>query len=188
VVAVDRAVGMLGVDRDTRPPAAVGDALALPFGDSAFDVVVAAFCLNHLADPVAGLREAGRVARGYVLASTFAADDDHPVKQAVDAALAEAGWACPGWYPEVKAASAAWGTIDGAAAVVAGAGLAAVAVEHVRVPFPELGATDLVRWRLGMAHCAEFAGRGDVEARALELLGDPPPLVRSALFIVARGR
>ena len=53
---------------------------------------------------------------GALLASTYAADDDHVVKAAVDQALSEAGWAAPGWYGEVKAAMTSWGTVDAAAA------------------------------------------------------------------------
>jgi SAM-dependent methyltransferase len=86
VVAVDVAVGMLLVDRDRRPPAVIGDALQLPFADGVFDTVVAAFSLNHLDDPVAALAEASRVTRGggWVLSSSYAADDTHPVKGIVD--------------------------------------------------------------------------------------------------------
>jgi hypothetical protein len=59
------------------------------------------------------------------------------------------------------------------------------------VRLPDLGPRDLVRWRLGMAQCAPFVATHDarrIEARALELLGDAPPLVRSVIFIVARAR
>ena len=192
VVAVDRAAGMLQVDRAARPPAAVGDAEALPFPDRAFDVVIAAFSLNHLDDPAAGAREAGRVARECVLASTYAADDDHPVKDAVERALAEAGWQRPPWYDAAKAAMAAWGTVERSTEVVLAAGLEPVTVDHARVPFPDLSGRDLVEWRLGMAQTAAFVAAHDADAladRALALLpADAGPLVRSVLFIVARAR
>lgn len=191
-VAVDGALGMLQVDRRSRPPAAVADALALPFPDGAFDVVIAAFALNHLDDPVAGAREAGRVAGELVLASTYADDDEHPVRAAAEQALLEAGWTRPAWYDAVKAAMAAWGSVEQATSVVREAGLVAERVEHVRVLFPELTAADLVAWRLGMAHAADFVATHDGDAllaRALELLpADAGPLVRSVLFIVARAR
>jgi SAM-dependent methyltransferase len=187
VIAVDSAAGMLLADRAARPPAAVGDALALPFKEDAFDVVVAAFAFNHLDDPAAGMREAGRVGH-HVLASTYAADDDHPVKRVVETALTEAGWVCPDWYRDAIGSMRSWGTAELAAEVVERAGLDPLRVEHVRVDYPELTALDLVRWRLGMAHAAEFAATHDVEARAVELLGDAGPLTRSALFIVARAR
>src|SRR6478736_1201893 len=48
VTALDTPLGMLQTDRAERPPAVVGDALALPFRSGAFDVVVAAFSMNHL--------------------------------------------------------------------------------------------------------------------------------------------
>ena len=192
VVAVDDAIGMLLHGRGSRPPSAVGDALALPFRADGFDVVIAAFSLNHLARPALGVREAGRVAREYVLASTYGADDDHPVKHAVDAALAEAGWSTPDWYCESAAVRRSWGTVDAATETVELGGLVAERVEQVQVPFPNLRPADLVRWRLGMAHCAGFVASRDasaIEARALELLGPAgPPLVRSVIFIVARAQ
>ena len=65
---------MLAHQATARPPAVVGDALALPFAPSAFDAAVAAFSLNHLSDPAAGLREMARVTRpgGAVLGATYA--------------------------------------------------------------------------------------------------------------------
>jgi SAM-dependent methyltransferase len=192
VVAVDRALGMLQADRGARPPAAVGDALALPFASRAFDVVVAAFSLNHLTDPTAGVREAGRVARRCLLASTYAADDGHAVKGAVERALAECGWIPPPWYTETKAAMAAWGTIDDVTLSIERGGLVPVHVEAVRVPFPDLAPVDLVRWRLGMAYCASFVAEHDagvIERRALELLPDDAgPLVRTVIFLAAAAR
>jgi SAM-dependent methyltransferase len=188
VIAVDRAEWMLRMERDERPPSATADALALPFASGTFGAVVAAFCLNHLADPAAGVREAGRVAP-LLLASTYAPDDDHPVKRAVDTALAEVGFVIPDWYTAVKASMAGWGTVDGATEIVERAGLEPVLVEHARIPFPDLSRMDLVRWRLGLAHCSAFASTLDVSERALELLPEcSGPLVRSVIFIVARGR
>ncbi|MGI8663815.1 MAG: class I SAM-dependent methyltransferase [Acidimicrobiales bacterium] len=191
VVAVDNAIGMLLDRRASRPPAAIGDALALPFRSGAFAGAIAAFALNHLVDASAGVREIARVAREYVLVSTFAADDYHPVKRAVDGALIEAGWSSPVWYRESVAWMRRWGSVDGATATVELGGLVPERVEHARVPFPELDPRDLVRWRLGMAQCATFVSSHDeraIEARALELLGDAEPLVRSVIFITARVR
>jgi SAM-dependent methyltransferase len=195
VVAVDLAYGMLATARDARPPAAVGDAAALPFAPGSFDVVLAPFSLNHLPDPSAGIAESARAIRtgGVLLASTYAADDDHPVKLAVDAALREAGWRAPDWYGEVKTAMAAWGSVGAARSAIERGGMSPVFVEHRDVPFPELDALDLVAWRLGMAHTAPFfdrlaaAARDGVVARALEIMGpDQGPLVRRVIFLAAR--
>ena len=57
VVAVDAAIGMLGVGAAARPPAVAGDARSLPFRSAGFDLGVAAFSLNHLSDPVVALVE-----------------------------------------------------------------------------------------------------------------------------------
>ena len=194
VSAVDLALGMLVADRERRPPAIVGDAMALPFASGGFEVVLAPFCLNHLSEPSAGVAEAARVLRprGVLLASTYAADDDHVVKAAVDQALSEAGWVAPDWYGEVKAAMASWGTVDAATAAIERGRMAPVLVERREVTFPELTPLDLVAWRLGMAHTAPFVAgldrrrRDDVVQRALDLLGpDPPPLVRRVIFVAA---
>jgi ubiquinone/menaquinone biosynthesis C-methylase UbiE len=194
VIALDLALGMLVADRERRPPAVVGDAVALPFAPGAFDVALAPFCLNHLDDPSAGVAEAARVLRrdGALVASTYAADDDHVVKAAVDQALSEAGWSAPGWYGELKAAMASWGTVDAAAVAIERGGMDPVLVERREVVFPDLTPLDLVAWRLGMAHTAPFVAgldrtrRDELRQRALELLGpDPPPLVRRVIFLAA---
>ena len=191
VIETDLAPDMLRVDRSTRPPAAAGNAEALPFRSAAFDVVLAAFSLNHLDDPSEGVREAGRVGR-LLLASTYAADDDHPAKLAVETALGEVGWTRPAWYSQLKAAMAAWGTVEDATAVVERGGLSPIRVERRRVAFPELGPTDMVAWRMGLAQSAAFSadldrvGREQVVARAIELLGpDPAPIVRDVIFVAA---
>jgi len=191
VLAADLALGMLVPGRAGRPPAVAADAVALPFRGGALDVVLAAFALNHLDDPAAGVAEAGRAGR-LLVASTYAADDDHPVKAAAETALFEAGWERPAWYPRLKAAMAAWGTVEAVAAVVERGGLRPHRVKRHEVAFPELGPSAMVAWRLGLAQSAAFVERLDPPARrrvvdrALELLGDgPPPLVRRVIFLAA---
>lgn len=194
VVGLDAAYGMLAHGAAARPAAVVGDILALPFAPSTFGAAVAAFSLNHVADPAAGLREMARVTGpgGAVLAATYAEDDDHPAKEAVAAALSARGWAPEPWYRAMAATVVPLLASPSRFLRAAGeAGLAAD-VEAVRVPFPELDAMDLVAWRLGMVHHAPFVANlpddelGAVIADALDRLGDRPmPLVRSILVLSA---
>ena len=193
VVAVDAAFAMLAHEACGRPPAAVGDVLALPFAAMAFDAAVAAFSLNHLSDPAAGLREMARVTRrgGSLLAASYATDDAHPVKVAVEATLAARGWSPEPWYLELRQSASRLATVESGAAAAAGAGLDA-RVEVVRVPFPELEPHDLVAWRLGLAQHAPFVARlapderAAVAADALARLSDGvPSLVRSILVVRA---
>jgi len=193
VVAADLSAGMLLLDRSTRPPAAAGDATALPFRNDAFDVVLAPFSLNHLHDPALGVREAARVA-DHLLASTYAADDDHPAKLAVETALTELGWQRPNWYDGIKAAMSAWGTVDVARDVVERGGMRPVRMEHETVVFDDLGPEDMVAWRAGVAPSAAFLGalppaqRESFVARALELLGPNPPLIERRVILISAAR
>ena len=194
VVAVDTAPGMLAYDAPNRPPATVGDALALPFARRAFDLIVAAFSLNHLADPAAGLAEAARVTRGggAVVASAYAADDVHPVKGAVEGALAARGWRAEPWYDALRTDTAPkLATVEAGREAAAAAGLHAD-VLALRVPFPELDAAALVAWRMGMAQHARFLASLDAERRhavaadAVARLGDSwLPLERSIILVRA---
>jgi len=195
VVAVDAALRMLTHDASGRPPAVAGDALALPFAPGAFDAAVAAFSLNHLVDPAAGLREAARVTRpgGGVAASAYATDDDHPVKHAVVAALTARGWTPEPWYQTLQVdAAPKLATVAAARAAAAAAGIDAE-VETVRVPFPDLDAAALIAWRLGLAQHAPFidalptdAERAAVVDDAASRLGDSwPPLERSIIILRA---
>lgn len=193
-VASDAAFGMLAHRAGERPPAVVGDLLALPFADAAFDAAVAGFSLNHLTDPAAGLREMARVTRrgGALLAASYAADDTHPVKSAVEAALTARGWEPEPWFLTLRTSTtAALATVEHATAAALGAGLDA-SVEVVRVPFPDLGPHDLVDCRLGLAQHAPFVARlspterDALAAESVRRLGDrPPPLVRSVVVMRA---
>ena len=195
VVAVDAAMGMLTYDASGRPPAVAGDALALPFAAGAFDATVAAFSLNHLSDPAAGLREAARVTRpgGGLAVSAYADDDDHPVKHAVQAALAARGWTPDPWYRALQSDAAPRLATVAAARVAADAAGIDAEVEHVRVPFPDLDAPALIAWRLGLAQHAPFfdglptdADRMAVAEDAAARLGDSwPPLERSVIILRA---
>lgn len=192
-LALDVADGMLRVDQDERPPAAVADARHLPIASGSCAAAVAAFCFTHLPDPQYALSEAARVVRpgGVVLASAYAADDAHPVKAAVDTAVTELGWSPEPWTDEVRAPSTQFATPERALAVAADAGLEATA-EALAVPFPDLRPVDLVAWRLGMAQVAPFVAslpdwaRVRAENRALQLLGpEPELLVRRIIVLTA---
>lgn len=186
-VQLDVSVGMLA------PGGAAGDAVALPFAGGTFGAVVAAFSLNHLPDPAAGLAEAARVLApgGGLVASAYGADDGHPAKAAVDAACAAAGWSVPPWYVAVRRdAMPRLATPAAALAAARAAGLAGAAAVAVEVPFADLDAAALVDWRLGMAQTAPFVAtlsvpdRAAVRADALVRLGPaPPPLVRSVIVL-----
>ncbi|HUP75106.1 MAG TPA: class I SAM-dependent methyltransferase [Acidimicrobiales bacterium] len=191
-VAADAAYGMLAADRTRRPAAVVGDACALPLRDRAVDAVVAAFSLNHLDDPVAGLREAARVTcpGGALLASAYAEDDRHPVKDAAEVAAREHGWQPPPWYPHLRAnAIPKLASVERAVDALHDAGLQGEA-RAVRIAFPELGPDQLLAWRFGMAQLAPFVATLGADARAAmvhraKTLLDDAPLVRSIIVLVA---
>jgi SAM-dependent methyltransferase len=198
VVAVDNALGMLlavaGVASDE--PGVAGDALALPLRSGSFGAVVAAFCLNHLSRPEDGVAEAARVTApgGAVVVSAYAEDDDHPVKAAVEQAATRAGWTPAPWYQHLKVdAIPRLATAERMAEVAAAVpALGEARVTRHEIAFPDLGPSDLVDWRLGMAQVAPFvdgldpADRARLSAAALAYLGqDPPPLVRRILILTA---
>lgn len=193
-LALDASEGMLRVGTGTPAPSAVGDIRRLPVRDRSVDGVVAAYSLNHVADPVVALREAVRATRpgGAVLAANYATNDGHAVKAAVEQAAADAGYRSVRWYDRVRADTVPLlGTVERAEAALRRAGLSGYAL-HERIPFPALTPADLVAWRMGMAQLAPFvatlcpAGRTRLEQRALDILGnDPPMLVRSVITIVA---
>jgi hypothetical protein len=115
------------------------------------------------------------------------------VKQAVVAALTARGWTPEPWYRALQVdAAPKLATVAAARAAAAAAGLDAD-VEHRRVPFPDLDATALIAWRLGLAQHAPFfhalprqADREAVVEDAAARLGDSwPPLERSIIILRA---
>jgi SAM-dependent methyltransferase len=192
-IAFDLALGMLAVDHRTRPPCVTADGRHLPVADRSCGAVVAAFSFNHVPDPHRAFAEAARVVApgGVVLASSYAVDDDHPAKAAVDRAAREAGWVPEPWVDELRRRSMPkLATPAGAVAAAKRAGLRSEA-SVIEAVFPDLGPEDMVAWRLGMAAVAPFVAslsppdRARLEARALELLGDPEVLVRRMVVLRA---
>ena len=155
VVSADLAVTMLSRTGPAQHPVAA-DAAALPFRDGAFDLVVAAFCLNHLDRPGGALGEIRRVSHA-LAASVFAPGWTHPAKLAVDEALRPFGYQPPAWYEAMKReggpAAADPARLGDQAA---GAGYADVRVATITVRTGVDGAGQLASWRLGLAHVAPF--------------------------------
>jgi ubiquinone/menaquinone biosynthesis C-methylase UbiE len=180
-IGLDLALSMVRHRQAERPPGAVGDAQALPFGNGTFDAVLAAFILNHLPDPARGLAECRRVTRsgGLVLASTFPTDADHPAKAVVEGILERYGYERPSWYRTFKERIAGLtGDADAFTQAAVDAGLDDIEVLRVEVAAgldqPELA----VEWRLNMPHTIGFVGALGPEARttlrrgAIEALSD----------------
>ena len=163
VVGVDLSLGMLRRgDAAWRPVAA--DAVALPFRDGSFDLVLAAFCLNHLDSLAAGLAEARRVGAA-IAASLFAPGWTHPAKDAVDDVLRSFGYHPPAWYASLMPGSRASDPEALAESTVA-AGYTGVRVHTAAVPTGLATPAELASWRLGMAHVAPFLRSLDAPARA----------------------
>jgi len=162
VVGVDLSEGMLRRGGGGRPVAA--DAVTLPFRDGSFDLVVAAFCLNHLGSLAAGLAEARRVGTA-IAASMFAPGWTHPAKDAVDDAARSFGYRPPGWYTALSPGSRASDPEMLADCAVA-AGFTRVRARTMAVPTGLATPAELVSWRLGMAHFALFMRSLDAPCRA----------------------
>ncbi len=190
VVAADLSEGMLRRGHGAAP--VVSDAVALPFRDGCFDLVVAAFCLNHLQAPEDGLAEARRVGAA-LAASTFAPDWTHPAKDATDGAVQSFGYQPPDWYAALAPGSRA-GDPDVLAAQAAAAGFTRVRTRTMAVPTGLATPAELVSWRLGMAHYAPFmrslgaAGQAAVRRaaeQAVAAVTGTEPLVVSMVVLTA---
>lgn len=170
VVAADLEHGMLAGRSDPATPAVTADVLALPLRSGAFDAAVAAFVLNHLADPVAGLRELGRVvrARGAVVASSFARARA-AAKDVVDDTAASFGWRTPSWYAQLGERAAAVSTVEQLQRAADAAGLVDARVTETDV---DVGLHDpalVARYRLAMPQLAGFVrSLSPVERERLE--------------------
>jgi SAM-dependent methyltransferase len=154
VISCDLEHDMLSVDARDRAVdhATVADITALPFADCTFDIGVAAFVLNHLADPIVGLCELGRVTRsgGAVLASVFGGARA-PAKDAIDEVLAAHGWRPPNWYQTMHQRAAALATPAQMTLAARRAGLVEIVVCCAEIDVGLDDASMVVRYRLGMA-------------------------------------
>jgi len=172
------------------PHPVAANATALPFRDRSFDVVLAAFCLNHLANLPAGLAEAHRVGAA-LAASMFAPGWTHPAKDAVDQALRSFGYQPPAWHAALHPGSRASDPAQLAAAAAA-AGFTQVQVHTADVPTGLTTPAGLASWRLGMAHVAPFMGSLDAPGRvavrraAERAVAAAAPVIVSMIVLTAR--
>jgi SAM-dependent methyltransferase len=164
-VASDLAAGMLA-HRPSSVSAVVADLERLPFRDRSFDLVTAAFCLGHLADPAGGIREIRRVG-GALVASAFVPGPSHPAKVAIDAALLDVGFRPPEWYRHQKdALEPRVDDPDALGALATDAGFGRVVVHRLEVDTGLDTPAAAVAWRLGMAQLAPFVSSLDPDVRA----------------------
>lgn len=189
-IAADLSFDMLAWRAAARPPAAVADVRALPFRNDAFDDVVAAFVLNHLVDPAAGMAELKRVTRpgGAVLACVYAVANRSEARDAIDEAAQREGWEIPRWYRDIKAAAVPMlGTADDMDRVARQVGLADVDVAERPVDVGITEPEQLVDYRLGQAHYSPWLSTldprrtEDIRAHLVEVIR---PLMRPYLPIV----
>ena len=180
-----RGARVVGADREPdmvahgARPAVVADVTALPFRDGTFDLVVAAFVVNHLPDPVAGLAELRRTTRagGQVLVSTFS-DHRAAAKEAVDAAAAAHGFVAPWWYAEFRTHARAVGGAAAVEQVLAAAGFARWRVTEAPIDVGLGDPADVVRYRLATPQLSRFVATLPDAVRA-ELVADATEAVRA---------
>jgi ubiquinone/menaquinone biosynthesis C-methylase UbiE len=176
-IAVDRSLDMLawsgtgGSSARTAkgPPGVVADIRALPLGPGSVDDAVAAFVLNHLTDPAAGLAELVRVTRpgGCVLASVFSSANASAARDLIDATAVEAGWVVPSWYTELKyTAMPILGNARAMESLALAAGLTRLTVRERPVDVGVTEPEQLVSYRLGHpAYAAWLDGMGPGDAQ-----------------------
>jgi SAM-dependent methyltransferase len=165
-VAADREFDMAAYGARVGP-AVTADVTALPFRERVFDVVVAAFVVNHLPDPAGGLAELRRVTRagGAVLASTFSGDRS-ALKLAVDQVAADHGFVAPDWYLGFRDTAQGFEDPELVERAVAAAGFSEWTVTEQAVDVGLSDPADVVRYRLGMPHLHRFAAGLAADERA----------------------
>jgi SAM-dependent methyltransferase len=171
----------------------VADALRLPFVAHSFDATFAAFLLNHLSAPHLALVEATRVTRpgGAVMAMTFSAGDQHPVKVAVEDVAARWGWQPPAWYHEQTNWAALTDSVSGLATEARRAGLPTAKISRFEMDVGAFSPGQLVRWRLGHAQLAGWAMAlppGELRrfvAQAKAAVGHRPQLLKREVLVLS---
>jgi ubiquinone/menaquinone biosynthesis C-methylase UbiE len=161
-VAMDLSFDMLAWNARARPPSAAADIRALPLPAHSVDDAVAAFVLNHLATPAAGLAELARVTRsgGTVFAAVFSNASRSQARDRVDAVAQDAGWQVPDWYLELKAAATpVLGTATAMSAAARAAGLVDIVVAERPVDIDVTEPEQLVSYRLGQPLFASWLDR-----------------------------
>lgn len=175
-IALDLSHDMLLWDRANRPPSAVADVLAVPVKDGGVDDVFASFVLNHVAEPIEGIRELARTARsgGAFLVSTYANESRSAARDCIDVVTSEHGWQAPDWYVRLKGAVAPLlGSGEAMEEAAANAGLVDVVVDEGPIDVGVHRAEQLVDYRLGQAHISEYLrtlppdGQADLRAAAI---------------------
>ena len=154
-IAIDFSFDMLAWNRQTRPPAAVADICALPLTDDAVDESVAAFVLNHLAEPAAAFAELIRVTRqrGSFMACVYSTESGSDARDRIDDVARRAGWEVPDWYLELKSdAVPVLGRAEKMANAARAAGLTDVFVDERPVEVGVTSPEQLVDYRFGQAH------------------------------------
>jgi ubiquinone/menaquinone biosynthesis C-methylase UbiE len=178
-VAMDLSLDMLAQDAARRPPCAVADLRSLPLADSTVDDVVAAFVLNHLAEPVRGIAELARVTvpGGALLATVYSNASRSAVRDRVDEVARAAGWQVPAWYVEAKAQTVPLlGSAEAMAAAAETAGLTDISVEEGPVDVGVTEPEQLVDYRFGQAHFAAWLDEigpeagGEIRRRAADAI------------------
>lgn len=142
------------------------------------------------------MREVRRVLApgGALLASSFAAGPEHPVKAAVAGAARAMGWRPPSWYTRLKVELADQvADPEAVAAMAERAGFVDIAAEARTLEIGSLDVESLIEYRLGMGSLAAFVGDLDPVARrrpvddtARRLGADPEPLRPAVMLLSAR--
>lgn len=167
VTATDLNGAMVDVGRQHAPGAVwrQADAMALPFDDGQFDLVVCQFGVMFFPDKPAAFAEARRVVtpEGLVVVSTWATLESHDFQAALVAALEHAFPDDPPSF--MTSVPHGYSDVDVVVADLAAGGLRCVGVESVTLDGHAESAADLAAgYCTGTPLRAEIEARGDLAA------------------------